>query len=37
MTGPSVFIITNRDRTVRWLGNAEEMAAPLRHTLASLR
>ncbi|KAI0682846.1 hypothetical protein BC835DRAFT_1297788 [Cytidiella melzeri] len=33
---PLVFIITVQDRTIRWIGNAEEMAKPLADVLASV-
>ncbi|KAF7795976.1 hypothetical protein EIP86_007145 [Pleurotus ostreatoroseus] len=33
---PLVFIITPRDKTIRWIGNAEEMEAPLANILATI-
>ncbi|KAI0091360.1 hypothetical protein BDY19DRAFT_886134 [Irpex rosettiformis] len=33
---PLVFIITVRNRTIRWIGNAEEMERPLADTLAKI-
>ena len=32
----AVFIVTVSDRTIRWIGNAEEMAKPLADTLAKV-
>ncbi|KAJ3554544.1 hypothetical protein NM688_g3053 [Phlebia brevispora] len=33
---PLVFIITPRDKTIRWIGNAEEMEAPLANIVAAV-